>query len=123
MIAYHGLQAALLVLAAFTTGILAAITLVRERPGERLLPWTHGAALQRSLDLHQGAFVPIIRNVLSAMFVRQTLTFLPTLFLAGVVIGPYTGMAPIYSVRVLGGKKTSTAAGPARPIWWQACSA
>jgi MFS transporter, PAT family, beta-lactamase induction signal transducer AmpG len=105
LIAYHGLPAALLALAVLTTAILTAIIAVRERPGERLLPWTRGAALQRNLDLHQGAFLPIIRGVLSAMFVRQTLTFLPTLFLAGVVIGTFTGMAPIYSVRMTGWEK------------------
>lgn len=105
LIAYHGLPIALLALAAVTSAILLAIIMVRERPGERLLPWTKGAALQRNLDLHQGAFAPIIRNVLSAMFVRQTLTFLPALFLAGVVIGTFTGLAPIFSVRMLGWEK------------------
>lgn len=49
LIAYHGLPTALLALAAVTTAILVAITIVRERPGERLLPWTEGAALQRNL--------------------------------------------------------------------------
>lgn len=105
LIAYHGLPTALLALAAVTASILCLIIIVRERPGERLLPWTQGAAVQRNLDLHVGAFAPIVRNLLSAMFVRQTLIFLPALFAAGAVTGIFTGTAPIFSVRMLGWEK------------------
>jgi MFS transporter, PAT family, beta-lactamase induction signal transducer AmpG len=105
LIAYHGLPTALFAIAAITAAILVTIVAVRERPGERLLPWTTGDAVQRSLDLHIGAFAPIIRNVFSAMFVRQTLTFLPALFAAGAVTGLYVGMLPIFSVRMVGWEK------------------
>ena len=63
LIAYHGLPAAVLALAAIIAVILALVLIVRERPGERLLPWTKGAASQRNLDLHLGTFGPIIRNL------------------------------------------------------------
>jgi PAT family beta-lactamase induction signal transducer AmpG len=102
LIAYHGLQIALLALAAATALILGAIMVVRERPGERLLPWTAGAALPRNVDLHIGAFLPIIRGLFSAMLNRQTLTFMPAIFLSGMAMGTFVGMAPIYSVRILG---------------------
>jgi PAT family beta-lactamase induction signal transducer AmpG len=102
LIAYHSLQIALWVLAATTALILGAIMVVRERPGERLLPWTAGAALQRNIDLHIGAFLPIIRGLFAAMLNRQTLTFIPAIFLSGMAMGTFVGMAPIYSVRILG---------------------
>lgn len=102
LVAYHGLSAALLAVAAVIALILAAIVLVRERPGERLLPWTAGAALQRNIDLHIGAFLPIIRGLFTAMLNRQTLIFVPAIFLAGMAMGTFIGMAPIYSVRLLG---------------------
>ena len=105
LIAWHGLPAALLALAAVTAVILSAILIVRERPGERLLPWTKGAAVQRNLDLHVGAFWPIIRNVLTAMFNRRTLLFLAALFFGGASAGLFVGLAPIYSVEILGWKK------------------
>jgi PAT family beta-lactamase induction signal transducer AmpG len=102
LVAYQGLAAALLAVAAVIALILTAIVLIRERPGERLLPWTAGAALPRNIDLHVGAFLPIIRNLFTAMFDRQTLIFVPALFFAGAVIGTFAGLAPIYSVRILG---------------------
>jgi MFS transporter, PAT family, beta-lactamase induction signal transducer AmpG len=105
LIAWHGLPTALLVLAAVTAVILIAIVIVRERPGERLLPWNKGAAAQRNLDLHVGAFGPIIRGVLTAMFERHTLMFLGAIFFGGAVSGLFVGMAPIYSVQILGWEK------------------
>lgn len=105
LIAWHGLPAALLALAVVTAVILGAILIVRERPGERLLPWTKGAAVQRNLDMHMGAFWPIIRGVLTAMFDRHTIMFLAALFFGGASAGLFVGLAPIYSVEILGWKK------------------
>ncbi len=102
LIAYHSLPAALLALGSITATILFLAIIVRERPGERLLPWTKGEALKRNLDLQLGALGPIIRNVFSAMTRRQTLVLIPALFLAGALVGIFTGLAPIYSVRMLG---------------------
>ncbi|MEY4268928.1 MAG: hypothetical protein RLZZ58_144 [Pseudomonadota bacterium] len=105
LIAYHSLPTALLALAAVTAIILGAVMIVRERPGERLLPWTRGIAVQRNLDLHLGAFVPIIRGVLTAMFQRQALLTLGAFFFAGAVSGLTVALGPIYSVQVLGWEK------------------
>ena len=79
LIAYHGLPAAALVLAMIIAAILLLVIVVRERSCERLLPWTKGMASQRNLDLHLGAFGPIVRNLCAAMFTRQTLILVPAL--------------------------------------------
>lgn len=105
LIAYHGLPTALVALAAVTAVILVAITIVRERPGERLLPWTKGVAVQRNLDLHVGAFGPIIRAVLTAMFERRTALFMAAQFFAGGTGGLVIALGPIYSVQILGWEK------------------
>lgn len=105
LIAWHGLQTALLALAPVTAVILSAVVIVRERPGERLLPWTEGAAVQRNLDLHVGAFWPIIRGVLTAMFERHALLLIAALFFGGASAGLFVGLAPIYSVAILGWEK------------------
>lgn len=105
LIAWHGLTTAVLTMAAITAVLLTVITLVRERPGERLLPWTAGAAVQRNLDMHVGAFWPIIRGVVTAMFERRALLFLGALFFGGATAGLFTGLAPIYSVENLGWEK------------------
>ena len=107
LIAYHGLPAATLALAAIIAAILALVLMVRERPAERLLPWTAGMASQRNLDLHLGAFGPIIRNLLSAMFTRHTLILVPALMAVSAAWGIFLGLAPLFSANILGWEKAA----------------
>jgi PAT family beta-lactamase induction signal transducer AmpG len=105
LIAYNGLRASLLALSVITTLILMLVIIVRERPGERLLPWTKGVASQRNLDLQLNAFGPIVRNLLAAMFTRQTLILIPALILATAAWGIFLGLAPLFATRMLGWEK------------------
>ena len=102
LIAYFGLPAAVLTLAAIIVAILILVLIVRERPGERLLPWTRGAASPRNLNLHLGAFGPIIRNLCTAMFTRQTLILVPALIAVVAAWGIFLGLAPLFAANVLG---------------------
>lgn len=102
LIAYFGLPAAVFTLAAIIAVILMLVLIVRERPGERLLPWTSGAASQRNLDLHLGAFGPILRNLFTAMFTRQTLILVPALVAVVAAWGIFLGLAPLFAANVLG---------------------
>ena len=105
LIAWHGLSAAALALAAVITAILVLVLVVRERPDERLLPWTKGVASQRNLDLHLGAFGPIIRNLFAAMFTRQTLILVPALLAVTAAWGIFLGLAPLFATNILGWEK------------------
>ena len=105
LIAYHGLPAAALTLAAIVAAILILVLVVRERPGERLLPWTMGAASQRNLDFHLGAFGPIIHNLFAAMFTRQTLILVPALLAVTAAWGIFLGLAPLFATNILGWEK------------------
>jgi MFS transporter, PAT family, beta-lactamase induction signal transducer AmpG len=105
LIAYQGLPAAALVLAAIIAVILILVLVVRERPGERLLPWTQGEASQRNLDLHLGAFGPIIRNLCAAMFTRHTLILVPALIAITAAWGIFLGLAPLFAADILGWEK------------------
>ena len=105
LIAYHGLPAAALTLAAIVAAILVLVLVVRERPGERLLPWTKGTASQRNLDLHLGAFGPIVRNLFAAMFTRQTLVLVPALLAVTAAWGIFLGLAPLFATNILGWEK------------------
>jgi PAT family beta-lactamase induction signal transducer AmpG len=107
LIAYHGLPAAVLALAAIIAAILALVLIVRERPDERLLPWTRGMASQRNLDLHLGAFGPIIRNLFSAMFTRQTLILVPAFMAVSAAWGIFLGLAPLFAANILGWEKAT----------------
>ena len=102
LIAHHGLATAVIALAALVGSILLVIMFVRERPGERLLPWSKGAVSPTNLEKHVGAFRPIFRHLLTAMFKRPTLIFLPALLLSGAAYGLFVGMAPLFGVKLLG---------------------
>ena len=105
LIAYFGLPEAALTLAAVITAILILVLIVRERPGERLLPWTSGASSQRNLDLHLGAFGPIIRSLFALMFTKQTLILVPALIAVVAAWGIFLGLAPLFAANVLGWEK------------------
>ncbi len=105
LLAFHGLPAAALLLAAIIAAILLLVIIVRERPGERLLPWTRGSASVRNLDLHLGAFGPILRNLFAAMFTRQTLILVPALIAVTAAWGIFLGLAPLFAANVLGWEK------------------
>jgi MFS transporter, PAT family, beta-lactamase induction signal transducer AmpG len=96
-----------LALAAIIAVILVLVFIVRERPGERLLPWTRGAASQRNLDLHLGAFSPIIRNLFTAMFTPQTLILVPAFVSVVAAWGIFLGLAPLFAANILGWEKAT----------------
>ena len=102
LIAHQGLPTAMIALASLVGSVLLVVIIVRERPGERLMPWSRGAASPGNLDKHVGAFGPILRHLFAAMFKRPTLIFLPALFLSGASYGLFVGLAPLFGAQVLG---------------------
>ena len=107
LIAYQGLSVAALVLGALLVAILALVVVVRERAGERLLPWTAGHATQRNLDIHLGALWPIIRDVFAAMSRRQILILITAFLAVMMAPGILNGVKPLFASDVLGWEKDS----------------
>ena len=58
------------------------VALFRERPGERLLPWTVGQASKECLERQQDAFWPILKGVVLSTIKPTTLIFLAAMGLA-----------------------------------------
>ena len=107
LIAYQGIPAAALALAIILTAILLLVMAVRERAGERLLPWTKGHATQRNLDIHLGALWPIIRDVFKAMSQRQIVILMLAFVAALMAPGILNGVKPLFAAEVLGWQKDS----------------
>lgn len=105
LIAYQGVPAAALALAVILVAILGLVIVVRERAGERLLPWTEGGAAQRNLDIHLGALWPIIRDVFAAMSRRQLLILIPAFVAASMAPGILLGLKPVFATEMLGWEK------------------
>lgn len=81
---YHGITAAMLaMLALFSIPAIAAIA-IRERPGEKLLPWTDGETSPAALAIKPKAWQPIIALAARNLFRRDTLLVIALLVVFGV---------------------------------------
>jgi MFS transporter, PAT family, beta-lactamase induction signal transducer AmpG len=82
--------------------ILALATVVRERPGERTLPWSPGQATQRSLQLRATNWKGIVVDLARAVFLPASLLMLGVAFLFRLGDGLWITLAPVVVVQQLG---------------------
>ena len=101
-IARYGLFAATGILALIVAFLLATITSVRERPGERLLPWSVGQASFHAQSLHVGAWKPLFAGVFKGIATPPTLIYMLAAFLGASSLGIFFGLAPLMGTRLLG---------------------
>jgi PAT family beta-lactamase induction signal transducer AmpG len=104
LIAEHGFAAAVLAPAAAIATILMLPLVLRERPGERLLPWTAGRASGRSVE-RQGRslrLLGILADLLHAMLGRRNLLLAAGIFTGFAAYGIKTAFVPVLAVQVLG---------------------
>ena len=76
ILVYGGVALAMVSCALLILILTVVVTLLRERPGERLLPWTAGDASPENLSRGAEAWLPIIRQVLAGLFRWRTALFL-----------------------------------------------
>ena len=95
VIARVGLSSAFLIMAGFILLSLVLLIIVRERPGERLLPWTSGRASESALAHDLTAWGPLFRSVWRAMAHPDSVRLTVALVLNGVAYGFYVVIAPI----------------------------
>jgi PAT family beta-lactamase induction signal transducer AmpG len=101
-IALIGLPGVLLLAALLVAILVLCIALCRERPGERLLPWTNGAPSAHSLDAHLGAWIPVLKATWAAMLDRRSLMTLPVILAIGLHGGLYSGNLPLVAAGTAG---------------------
>ena len=101
-IQYHGISAAMLaMMALFAIPALAAIA-IRERPVERLLPWTEGTASEEGIAVKPEAWRPIFRVALTALLRRDTLLVIAMLVTYGVHQTLHEQGGALFAARILG---------------------
>ncbi|MBS3960679.1 MAG: MFS transporter [Sandarakinorhabdus sp.] len=93
-----GLSGVSILAAMFVTLLIACMALCRERPGERLLPWSTGAASRESADAHLGAWWPVLRTTWSAMLGKNSLLAMAPMMLIGMHAGLVVGTMPLVAV-------------------------
>lgn len=82
--------------------ILLWCVVVRERPGEKVLPWTEGGPTRRSLDLRAAGWKEIATNLAKALFLPASLLMLCVAFLFRFADGFWITVAPVVVVQELG---------------------
>jgi PAT family beta-lactamase induction signal transducer AmpG len=86
--------------------ILFWCVVVRERAGEKLLPWTEGQATQRSIELRATNWIEIGRDLSRALFLPASLLMLTVGFLFRFADGFWITVAPVVVVQQLGYQST-----------------
>jgi len=101
-IARLGPAAAYLLAAAFIGLITCYVLMLRERPGERRLPWSPGATHPRNREIHLGAWLPILANTLRSLLLPVSLLWLPVLLVKGFHYGVFTAVTPLMGANEVG---------------------
>jgi PAT family beta-lactamase induction signal transducer AmpG len=94
-IARLGPSAAYLLTASFIGAITLYLLLLRERSGERLVPWSTGDVHPRNRAIHVGKWWPILRSTFVSMIRPVSLFWLPVIVVRGFHYGMFTGLTPL----------------------------
>ncbi|MEE4295341.1 MAG: MFS transporter [Wenzhouxiangella sp.] len=91
-----------LLLAAFVAIASGFVSLFRERPGERLMPWSNGQPSPECRERQQDAWWPILKGLFKALIVPTTLIFLIGIGLSQATFTFTDAVAPTLAVQQLG---------------------
>ena len=101
IIARFGFQAASFTTAVFVAFLGLTALILRERPGERFLPWTRGVASQLSVEKQMQRWWPIVSNLFRAMIQLPSLILIAGIFIAFTGYGLDTAFGPVLAVTEL----------------------
>ncbi|WP_338244003.1 MFS transporter [Aurantiacibacter hainanensis] len=101
-IAIYGPSAAYLLAAAFIGLITVYVLVLRERSGERRLPWSPGEAHVRNREIHLGAWWPILKNTFRSVLLPASLLWLPVLLVRGFHYGIFGAITPMMGANEVG---------------------
>ena len=101
-IARMGPSAAYLLAAIFIGLITIFILSVRERSGEKSLPWTAGDSHPDNVEIYLGEWWPILRNTLKSLFKPLSILWFPVSIAGGLHYGILTGATPLIGTGEVG---------------------
>ncbi len=97
-----GFASALIVASLAPLAVALFLMTVREREGEKLLPWTSGEAHPRNKAIQVEAWVPLLRETFKALIVPVTLILLVVNVFSMVPYGGYESFHPVLSTQFAG---------------------
>lgn len=109
VLAAFGFAALVLGAAALLLAVLCFLTLVRERPGERLLPWTRGTASADAVAGRPADWRSILGELILALRIRPAWRLLILSLAIGLLVGMTGALAPVLMVKQFGWEQTDYA--------------
>lgn len=97
-----GLTPAYLAIAVWVVGAWLFVISVRERDGERALPWLKGQSHADNDDAQGNAWGDVLKLAFKAVIAPASLLFLPVAFAKGFHTGIFQGAAPLVATDYLG---------------------
>ena len=101
LLSQWGIAAGAMACAAMLAVVFVFAAVVRERPGERLLPWTEGQATERVETAKRG-FRSIFADLMRVLFLPMSLLLVAVEFINRVRDGMEVAVFPVFAVEQLG---------------------
>ena len=105
----YGLRAAALAATVVVLAIMCVPLLLRERPGERLAPWSAGRASERAASLQLTGWRDIVSSLFRAVILPASLIAAIAQFTYRIGVGLMSAVLPVMTVQELGWEDTGFA--------------
>ncbi|MFZ7116807.1 MAG: MFS transporter [Bacteroidota bacterium] len=102
LINHYGFTSSILMLAVAVSIIMLAPLLLRERPGEKLLPWTKGSASEETQKMQLDNWKVIFKSLFKVFTLRNSLLLAFVLFITQTAFNLIATLLPIFTVQELG---------------------
>ena len=96
-----GFSSAIASLSIATAFIMLVPICFRERPGEKLMPWTHGEASGASKNAQLFSWKHIFKNLFKVTILPSSLLLCLALFILGIMYGLIDTLLPIFTIQEL----------------------
>ncbi len=107
LLSNYGIPFTMMIIAGIV-GLLALFPiLLRERPGERILPFTEGAASEEALNLQMKSWREIGQKLFAVIFLPKSLLLIAVIFMYGTTYGLFQTYMPVLTVQELGWTDTA----------------
>jgi len=102
IINHYGFQQAILTLSAAVCLIMLIPLFLRERPGEKLLPWTKGQTTPEVANVQLHSFAKIFKSLFKVFTLRSSLLMGVAFFLFNIGIGLNDALLPVFTIQEAG---------------------
>jgi MFS transporter, PAT family, beta-lactamase induction signal transducer AmpG len=102
MLERFGFAACMVAAALVPASVMAFGMAIREREGERRLPWSPGESHAINRAIHVAAWLPLLKNSLIAVLAPLSLVLLPVLLMRALPAGAFEVFHPILATKTAG---------------------